>query len=118
MSLVETVLLTLQFSVVIIAPGETIQFAHAISEKEPGIIPLQGDIVWPTPASPRFEWAADGPKGGAVLVEKETLKPKLLVSKPGRYVVQLVVSDGRTIKNAAVAVVVLAGKARSKINPE
>ena len=109
-----TLLLILQLSVAIIAPGETIQFAHEISDKAPGIVPLRGNIVWPTPASPHFQWVADGPKGGATFDDKDTLQPKLIVSKPGRYVIQLIVSDGRTIKNAAVSVVVLSGKSKRK----
>ena len=109
-----TLLLVLQLSVAIIAPGETIQFAHEVSDKTPGIVPLRGNVVWPTPESPRFEWVADGPKGGAAFAEKGTLQPKLIVSKPGRYVVQLIVSDGRTIRNAAVSVVVLSGKPKRK----
>jgi len=105
-------LLILHLSVAITAPGETIQFAHQISDKAPGIIPLQGSIVWPAASPPHFQWGADGPKDGATLARKETLQPTLIVSKPGRYVVQLVVSDGRTIRNAAVSIVVLTAKRR------
>src|SRR6476469_6807663 len=95
-------ILHLQFSVSISAPGEAVQFAHALSDQAPGIIPLQGAIVWPSETPPRFQWMANGPKGGGFLDGKETLHPNLVVSKPGRFVVQLVVSDGRTIKSAAV----------------
>ncbi len=105
-------LLLLHFSVAIVAPGETIQFPHPLSEEAPGVIPLRGSIVWPSEPEPRFQWAADGPKGGGTLVGKETLEPRLIVSKPGRYVVQLVVSDGRTIRNAAVTIDVFSEKPR------
>jgi hypothetical protein len=101
-------LLHLQFSVSIISPGETVQFAHTLSDQAPGIILLQGSVVWPSRLPPRFQWVANGPKGGGVLDGKETLHPNLVVSRPGRFVVQLVVSDGRTIRSAAVSIVVLA----------
>jgi len=105
-------LLILQFSVVINAPGESIQFGHDISNQEPGIIQLQGVVVWSGPNPPRFQWAVNGPKGGAALSDKQTLRPKLVVSKPGRYVVQLVVTDGRIMKNAAATMVVAKGKTK------
>ena len=103
-------LLHLQFSVSIIAPGEVVQFAHTLSDQTPGIIPLRGSVVWPSETAPRFEWVANGPKDGGFLDGSETLHPNLIVSKPGRFVMQLVVSDGRTIKNAAVSIVVLGEK--------
>jgi len=103
-------LLHLQFSVSIIAPGEAVQFAHTLSEQAPGIIPLRGSVVWPSETPPRFQWAANGPKDGGILDGKETLHPNLVVSKPGRFVVQLVVSDGRTIRSAAVSIVVFSEK--------
>src|SRR4029077_7758184 len=76
-------LLHLQFSVSIIAPGETVQFAHSLSDQAPGIIPLRGSVVWPSEMPPHFQWVANGPKGGGVLDGKETLHPSLVVSKPG-----------------------------------
>ena len=100
-------LLHLQFSVSIIAPGETVQFAHTLSDQAPGIIPLRGSVVWPSETSPHFQWAASGPKGGGVLDGSETLHPNLIVSKPGQFVVQFVVSDGQRIRSTAVTIKVL-----------
>ena len=98
-----TLILQLASTVSIVGGSRMVQFGFDVSPNHPGFIPLDVDIDWRGQRLPATVWNLSGPKTGELRINGRA-SAHLVVTGTGKYVVQVVVSDGGEIQSDSVTI--------------
>lgn len=93
----------------IIGGDRTVSFAVTPTQDRPGTVALEADVDWHGGRQPQLVWDVKGPSGSVITPPREA-KANLRVPALGRYVIQVIVSDGLEIRNDSITVTVVEKK--------